>query len=134
MRIILIAGFMFLAISGRLFAEGSLCLDGNNPKVSCKMINLTAQDIKNLVIKDYTIFIFEKKTDTLKDIARDDLLIAGACKKIPNGFIRKVVSVREDGGKVIIETVEGTFMDMLNSKISDTSSAAGVKAHPAVKK
>ncbi len=134
MRIILIAGIILLAISGCLFAENSLCLDGNNPQATCKIINLKEQDIKNMVIEDYTTFIFKKKTETLKDIARDDLLIAGACKEIPDGFIRKVVSVREDGGKVIVETVEGTFADMLNSKLSDSQSAAAAKAHPAAKK
>ena len=134
MRIILIAGFMFLAISSRLFAEGSLCLDANNPRATCKIINLKEEDIKNLVIKDYTIFVFKKKTEALKGIARDELLVAGACKEVPDGFIRKVVAIREDDGKVIVETVEGTFTDMLNSKLSDTSSAAAAKAHPAVKK
>jgi hypothetical protein len=134
MRIILIAGFMFLALTSRLFAEGSLCLDNNNSSKTCKIINLKEEDIKNLQIKDYTIFIFKKKTETLKGIARDDLLIAGACKEIPDGFIRKVVTAREDDGKVIVETVEGTFTDMLNSKLSDTSSAAVAKAHPAAKK
>jgi hypothetical protein len=121
MRIIFIAAIILLSLTGSLFAEGSLCLDNNNPQATCKIINLKDDDINSLLIKDYTTFIFKKKTETFKDVAAGDLLVAGACKKFPNGFIRKIVTVRQGDSGIVIETVEGTFVDMLGGRIADTA-------------
>jgi len=134
MKLILISAVILLSLTGCLFAGGSLCLDNNNPQATCKIINLKEQDIKNLLIKDYTTFIFKKKTETLKDVAEGDLLIAGACKEIPDGFIRKVVTVRQDGSEIVIETVEGTFADMLSGRLADTAKPASAQANPAANK
>jgi hypothetical protein len=122
MKVTVMAIFMLLAITNCLFAEGSLCIE-NNPQADRKIVNLDSQEIKNLVIKDYTTFIFRKKTERLKGISGGDLLIAGACEEFPDGFIRKVISIREDGDRLIIETVEGTVADMLKARIADTGSA-----------
>jgi len=117
MKAAFIAALLLFMTSGNSFAEGSLCIN-NNPQAECKIINLSAEDINNLVAKEDPVLVFKKKTETFNNVSGGDLLIAGACKEIPSGFIRKVVSVKEEGGKLVIETVEGTFADMLNSRLA----------------
>jgi hypothetical protein len=117
MRIILAVYLILLASAGSLFAENSLYINNNN-KTERKIINLSEQDIKNLVDKDDPVLVFKKKTETLNNASAGDLLVAGACKDIPQGFIRKVVVVREVGDKLVIETINGTFADMLQCKVS----------------
>ena len=133
MRRILLAGLLVLATAGNLFAEGSVCIE-NNPQAERKIVNLERQELKQLVIKDYTTFIFKKKTQRLEGISGGDLLVAGACAEFPDGFIRKVVSIKEDGDRLIIETVEGTFADMLNARIADSGAAPLAQAESDAKK
>lgn len=114
--------------AGCLFAEGSLYIE-DNPGAAWKIINLDAQDIKNLTIKDYTTLIV-KETERLKNVSAGDVLVAGACKEIPDGFIRKVVTVKKQDGRLIMETIEGTLADMLGGRLSGNAKPVPAEANP----
>ncbi|MFA5156646.1 MAG: hypothetical protein WC532_04575 [Candidatus Omnitrophota bacterium] len=127
MKAVFIAALLSLVLSGNSFAGNSLYIN-NNEQAEYKIINLSAEDIKNLAVKDDPVLIFKKKSETLKMVSGGDLLVAGACREIPNGFIRKVISVKEDGSRIVIETIEAGFEDMLRGKVAVVDMAAENKS------
>jgi len=57
--------------------------------------------------------VFDRSTSLLATLASDDVLVSDVTAAAPYGFLRTVVDVREDGGRVIVTTAEASLEDVI---------------------
>jgi hypothetical protein len=73
------------------------------------------------VSEDGATFTFSKVTPELESLSAGSVIVGDATDKAPNGFLRKVVSVTDSGGKVAVETEMATLEEAVESGSVSTS-------------
>ena len=78
-----------------------------------KVLPATTTDYLASVSSDGVVFTFTQSTPELAALAPGDIIVGDTSSNAPDGFLRKVVSVENSGGNVVIQTSEASLTDAI---------------------
>jgi len=67
------------------------------------------------VSADGTTFTFSQSTPELEALAPGDIMVGDAAENAPFGFLRKVTSISPDGGQIVVDTVDATLEEAIDT-------------------
>jgi uncharacterized protein YegL len=78
---------------------------------------LSASTTQNLtsISADDVFYTFSQTTDELNDVKAGDVIVSSITPLAPYGFLRRVVSVRQESGQVIFETGAAALTDAIQA-------------------
>ena len=118
---ILVLIFYSLLFNGCRQPVGTVDTTGGNPNNdyyaiipdTTKQVDSTTEDSLASISADKSILTFNYSTEQLEDLESGDVLSLGVSTLTPEGLLRKVLSVENSGGNVIITTKQATLEDAI---------------------
>ncbi|MCL6560782.1 MAG: hypothetical protein K6U74_18705, partial [Firmicutes bacterium] len=114
---------LFLVILFLLLLIISGCGGGNSnnqPVIEPVIIPPTTKVIDNLteqalvsISQDQSILTFSQMTQTLQSLAPNDVLVFGSTPQTPDGLLRRVISVNQQGSQVLVLTEAATLEEAI---------------------
>lgn len=103
----------------------NLPLDVLSPIVpdTTKILSDTSTQYLSSISNDGSVYTFSQGTQELDGLAPGDMMVGEANSTDPYGFLRKVVSVSNNGGQVIVETQPAAIEDAIQQGEISISSA-----------
>ena len=75
------------------------------------------EDVLTTVTEEQDVLTFGTSTPLLDDLKLGDVIIMGATDHTPNGLLRRVIDVTQDGEQVIVETEFATMEDVIEEGV-----------------
>jgi hypothetical protein len=88
------------------------CIGSEIPKTTKELSEKAAEHFEK-VSADQSTLTFSNQSEYAKNLNPQDVMVIGITDQSPDGLLRKVVTVNYNGDKIVVETIQADFEDMV---------------------